>query len=142
MNVKEQLHALCIAAVVKRIANAKSAIDTARESANDDTKSTAGDKHETGRAMAQLEQEKSAQQLNEALDLKNSLEKIDPSFVSETVQVGSLVFTDKGRFFLSVPVGKLSLNGQDYFCITMASPIGGKIRNLKKNDGFEMNGIV
>ena len=30
------------------------------ESANNETKSSAGDKHETGRAMAQIEQEKAA----------------------------------------------------------------------------------
>ncbi len=142
LTLKQELYSLCLAAVEKRISNAQSAFDSAKESANDDTKSSAGDKHETGRAMAQLEQEKTAHQLNEALELKKLLEKTDPSFVSKSVQSGSLVVTDKGNFYVSVPIGKLTFKKSDYFAISIASPIGGKIKSGKKNDTFEMNGVV
>src|SRR3989344_3123698 len=108
-NLKLQLYSLCLVQIEQRISNAQLAIDNAKESSNDDTKSSAGDKHETGRAMAQLEQEKSAHQLNEALDLKASIEKINLAIKSISAQVGSIVHTDKGNFFISVPVGKLTV---------------------------------
>lgn len=141
-NLKQQLYSLCLVQIEKRISNAQLAINNAKESANDDTKSSAGDKHETGRAMAQLEQEKSAHQLNEALELKASIEKINLDIQSTSAQVGSIVHTDKGNFFISIPVGKLAVDNTHYFAISIASPIGAKLKNLTKNDSFEMNGIV
>ncbi len=141
-NIKQQLCLLCYEAVAQRIANAQNAIDVAKESANDDSKSSAGDKHETGRAMAQLEQEKSAIQLNESIELKKEVEKIDFTNSAGSAQLGSLVITDKGNFFISVPIGKLNINQQTYFAVSPSSPIGMKVRNLKKNDSFDMNGLV
>ena len=63
----------------------------AQEAANDDTKSTAGDKHETGRAMMHLEREKGEMQLIEAEKLKSFLDRVDISKTYQTVQTGSLV---------------------------------------------------
>lgn len=140
--LKQKLYSLCLQQIEQRILNAQTAINNAKESANDDTKSSAGDKHETGRAMAQLEQEKSANQLNEALALKQSLEKIALTLSSKSVQVGSIVMTDKSNFFVSIPVGKLEVDKDTYFAISISSPIGVKIKNLTLNDTFEMNGIV
>ncbi len=140
--LKEQLYLLCMDYVEKRISNLQGAILVAKESANDDSKSSAGDKHETGRAMAQLEQEKSGYQLKEAQELKNNLEKININTVSKSVQLGSIVITDKGNFFVSIPVGKLILDSQTYYAISLSSPIGVKVKNLTKKDAFEMNNIV
>lgn len=141
-NLKQQLFSLCLTQIEQKISIAQSAIDNATESANDDTKSSAGDKHETGRAMAQLEQEKSRHQLKEALDLKKSIEKINIDIQSTSAHVGSVVHTDKGNFFISVPVGKLTIENTSYYSISITSPIGAKLKNLTKNDSFDMNGIV
>ena len=141
-NLKHELYLLCLKCIEQKISNAQSAIDSATESANDDTKSSAGDKHETGRAMAQLEQEKSRHQLKEALDLKTSIEKINLEIKSTSAHVGSIIITDKGNFFILVPVGKLLFDEKSYYAISIASPIGAKLTNLTKNDSFDMNGIV
>lgn len=140
--LKQQLYSLCQQFIDQRIANAREAIKNATESANDDTKSSAGDKHETGRAMAHLEQEKSANQLNEALELQAVLQKINPEITSSTIQVGSVVLTDKGNFFICIPAGKLELENKVYFAISIGSPIGMKIKNLSKNQTFEFNQSV
>ena len=142
MSLKQQLYVLCQKFIEQRIANAQEAINNATESANDDTKSSAGDKHETGRAMAHLEQEKGVNQLNEALGLQSVLQKINPESISKTIQVGSIVVTDKGSFFICIPAGKLELKKQIYFAISIGSPIGMKIKNLSKKEQFEFNGQV
>ena len=138
-NLKLQLYSLCQHFIDQRIANAREAIKNATDSANDDTKSSAGDKHETGRAMAHLEQEKGVNQLNEALELQSVLQKINPEIISKTIQVGSVVCTDKGNFYICIPAGKIQIDNQVYFAISIGSPIGMKIKNLSKNQTFEFN---
>ncbi len=138
-NLKQQLFSLCQQYIEQRISNALNAINTAKESANSDSKSSAGDKHETGRAMAQLEQEKSSIQLSETFELQKILQKIDPDKSSATIQNGSIVITNKGNFFISIPAGKLQFENKIYFAISMGSPFGLKIKNLSKNMQFDFN---
>lgn len=141
-DIKQQLFSLCLNLIEQRISNAQLAISTAKESANDDTKSSAGDKHETGRAMAQLEQEKSGQQLKDVFDLKKSIKKINLDIQSASAQVGSIVITDKGNFFILAPLGKLIVDENVYYAISISSPIGDKLKGRIKNESFEMKGIV
>ena len=53
-----------------------------QEALDSESKSSAGDKHETGRAMLQLEMEKAGQQLQEVEKMKLILEKIQSEFVT------------------------------------------------------------
>ena len=50
-----------------------------KESGANETKSTAGDKHETALAMLQIEQANVRGQLKEAQEQKTALEKINPA---------------------------------------------------------------
>ena len=56
--IKQTLYNFCVTYINQRMATAQQAIHTAQASANEETKSSAGDKYETGRAMMQLEIEK------------------------------------------------------------------------------------
>ena len=73
---------------------------------NNDTKSSMGDKYETGREMLQQEINNLQRQLNEVLNQQAVLQKItsDPS---EKVQNGALVKTDKGLFYVAVSMGEI-----------------------------------
>lgn len=113
--------------------------DELKKALNSETKSTAGDKHETGRAMAQLEQEKLSSQLNQLLTLKNALSKVDPNEIHREVQYGSLVKTNNGYFFFSIGLGKIIVEDQNVFCITATSPLGQKLLGKKISDSFFLN---
>ena len=76
-----------------------------------DHKSSAGDKHETGRAMTQLEQEKLAGQLSQLEQQKETLSKIAISSPKK-IQFGSLVSTSNGTFFMSIGLGKIEVNNK------------------------------
>jgi hypothetical protein len=65
-NLKKDLYTLCVNYAKTRIETAKQAIDDAQQSANEETKSSAGDKYETGREMMQQETDRNQAQLNEA----------------------------------------------------------------------------
>ena len=116
------------------------AFDDLNSAITDDSKSTAGDKHETGRAMVHLEQEKLSKQLIQNKQLQQALQKIDPNNKSETVKFGSLVTTDKGVYFFSIGLGKITVNGIDIFCLTPITPLGQKLFDCKKGDTIEFNG--
>ena len=103
-------------------------------------RSSAGDKHETGRAMAQLEQEKSTKQLQEAFELKKSILKIDPNLHSSFISKGSLVLTDQGNFYISIAAGKIQVDNIDYFAISPLSPIAIAFIGAKANQKINFNG--
>ncbi|GAA4408424.1 hypothetical protein GCM10023187_30250 [Nibrella viscosa] len=137
--IKSQLYARCLAYVDQRIETARTAMEAAQEAANSETKSSAGDKYETGRAMAQRERDMSAAQLAESLKLKKELEQITADASYETVQRGSLVMTDQGNFFISISAGKITLEGVDYFAVSLASPLGNGLINRKAGEEVRVN---
>ena len=137
--IKLLLHTKCLDFVEQRIANAQLAVNSATESGNDETKSSAGDKHETGRAMAQLEQEKSGRQLHEALELKKMLDRISPDQESKTVSQGSLVITNNGNFYLSISIGKIIIENIIYYAVSPATPIAALLIGKQKMHTFTFN---
>lgn len=140
MSVKIKLYELCVAFVEQRIASSQKAIEHAQLAANEETKSSAGDKYETGRAMMQLEIEKQSVQLAEAMKLKHVLSQINPEKTTETIQSGSLVSTDQGNFYISISAGKLDLEGMTYFAVSPVSPIGALLIGKKSGDAILLNG--
>ena len=73
---KSSVHKLSIKHVEDTIEVYKKGILDAQNGLQSESKSSAGDKHETGRAMLQLEAEKLGKQLQESLTLlKSNLEQ-------------------------------------------------------------------
>ncbi len=138
--LKQQLHHLCGEHITERVNNIREAIELAQEAAHEETKSSAGDKYETGRAMMQLEIENQMLQMAEAEKLKKALDQINPLADCDTVVTGSLVTTSIGTFYLSVSVGKLTIDGKDYMAVSPSSPIGSLMLNREKGATVTFNG--
>lgn len=135
-SVKKKLYDYCVEFLNRRIDAAQEAIRVAQESANDETKSSAGDKYETGRAMMQLEIEKNATQLEEALKQKKIVDAINIDAQPLKIQNGSLVRTDNGNFFLAISVGMVVIEDKSFAVVSAQSPIGSKLIGLKSGDSF------
>jgi len=114
-----------------RITIAQKAIDEAKESKEQETKSTAGDKHEVGRAMMQLEQEKNEMQLAKAKILESILFQINASTKNSKVCFGSLIVTNVGNYFLSIGLGKIEFGNKTYYTISPESPIAKLMYNQR-----------
>ena len=112
------------------------AIASAKESRDNETKSSVGDKYETGRTLMQMEVEKNRALLNKTEILKAELLKIDPTKKCSKVEFGSLIITSENNFFICSAIGKIELDSSDYFCISLASPIGKQLRNKEIGDSF------
>lgn len=138
--LKPHLHTLCLAYVQERIEACQAAISAAQESANSETKSSAGDKYETGRAMAQNERDRNAVQLQQALQLQGEVQRINPELPCDTVRPGALVHTSMGRFYLSISAGKLTVDGQDYFAVSAAAPVAAALAGKRAGDTAAFNG--
>ncbi len=138
-HLKNSLITLCLRYAEEKITTSQEAIQGAQASANEETKSSSGDKYETGRAMAQLEIEKQTAQLNEAKKLKQQLEKINFESRSDRVQLGSIVKTDKENYFIAIPAGRLTVDGETFIAISAASPIGQHLIGLRRSSAFVFN---
>ncbi len=139
MTLKHQLLVQCQQYIQQRITTARQAMQAAQEAANSEEKSSAGDKYETGRAMAQLERDRHAQLLADALNIEQELSRINVEKEYTVVQPGSLVSTDRGRFFISISAGKLNIEGRDYFAVSPASPIAVALLGKKAGDVIAFN---
>ena len=115
-------------------------IASAKESRDNNTKSSAGDKHETARAMMQIELDNNQKQLNQNLMLKKELSKINLERSYTSVDFGSLVITNKGNYFISIGIGQVKIDNETHFVISLASPIGAILKDKKKGDIVTFNG--
>ena len=140
LKIKEALFNQCEAFVNKRLQTIEAVMSSNQKALQSETKSSAGDKHETGRAMLQLEMEKAGQQLTGIVQMKSILVKIDISKSSKNACLGSVIITDKVRYFLSISAGKLVIADKNYFAISVSSPIGKLLLGKQENDSFFFNG--
>ncbi len=138
--LKAALYESCTSYLQKRLDVIEHRLNELNDSLEAETKSSAGDKYETGRAMLHLEKDKQMQQLAVLLTQKKQLHAIDPRIPYLLVEQGALVQTNQGAFYLSIPAGKLKLEEETYFAITLASPIGQLLFQKKEGDAFEFRG--
>lgn len=123
-----------------RIDECKAVILLLRESRDKESKSSAGDKYETGRAMAQIELDKLQQQLQNHLSLQAELLKIQPEIRTEKAGFGSLLNTSAGNYFISVGIGKIEVQEEVVYAISLASPIGQALKGTQHGDEIIFNG--
>ena len=121
----------------EKINNINITISSIKESRDSDTKSSAGDKYETGRAMAQIELDNTKRQLNVTQNLKNELNRVSLEKVFQIAGFGSLVKTNQATYFISIGLGEIKVNEETYYCISSVSPIGQVL--LGKKAGDEVN---
>jgi transcription elongation GreA/GreB family factor len=138
--LKTRLYQYCQQYIEDRIRLIAQAINEAQTAANEETKSSVGDKYETGRAMAQINKDLNTKQLYEAEKTKNDLLKINTFTKSEFVQVGSIVITNQGNYYLAISAGKIVIDNVTYFTVSAVSPIGSQLLKCSVNDEIKFNG--
>jgi hypothetical protein len=111
------------------------------EDAQNDAKSSAGDKHETTLSKLHIEQEKIANKLKEALDQQAILSKLDISQVSNNVVLGSLVITNHLTVFVCTALPKITVDNQTVFAISPQSPLGVQLMHKTVKAEFLVNQV-
>ncbi len=140
MSIKKELQEFCQEYVSQRTKRIKDSISNIQESLASETKSSAGDKHETGRAMLQLEREKLGQQLLEVERMAIILSRISISMRTNAVLLGSLVKTSKRDYFLAISAGAYEGASNPIYCISRAAPIGKLLLGKSIGDVVDFDG--
>ena len=107
---------------------------------NTDTKSSAGDKHEVGRAMIQQELDQQEAQLAKLHALQQELARVPLDRVYDRVAFGSLVTTDQGRYFIAIGLGQVEVDGGVVFTVSLVSPIGQALKDKRVGEEVVFNG--
>ncbi len=138
-NLKAELLAHCRTYMTSRVSRIQQNLRSLRESLDTESKSSAGDKHETGRAMVQLEQEKLGQQLMTAEKALQYLKGIDIKTKASRVHLGSLVHTTKSSYFLALSADVFRRGETVVYCISSKTPIGNLLLGAAEGDSFMFN---
>lgn len=139
MTLKKKIHFHFLQLANEQVNRLQQTLADLKETGANETKSTAGDKHETALAMIQIEQEQVRRQLKEAVAQQTLLENIDPAVSAIQVSNGSLVKTSKGYFFLSAALGKAVVEGVTVIALSPQSPLGSRMLKLIVKDTVEIN---
>lgn len=123
----------------ERLAISTQTYNDALESRNNDTKSSAGDKYETSRAMMQQEMDNAEARIHQVKMFKNELQRLPVEEKSDKVISGSFVETDLGLYFLGLSLGKIEIQNQIVYAISTASPLGKMLLHKKVGDEISLN---
>ncbi|MEC5157116.1 hypothetical protein [Chryseobacterium sp. MP_3.2] len=83
-------------------------------------------------------------QMQKQLGFLNSLQRNLAKVItapSERVQMGSMVFTNKARFYISVSLGEFFFEGNRFYAISEESPMAKIMFGKKSGDSFVLNNI-
>jgi len=138
---KQKLIQACNDYLKSKIDSLNVFINEVTESSNSESKSSAGDKHETSKSMMQLEIEKLGTQLKEAEEQSADFEKINFNKPFQTIEQGSLVETDRGWFLIASSIGKLTIDEKIVFVISNRSPLAVVFADKQQKDSLSFNGM-
>jgi transcription elongation GreA/GreB family factor len=142
MTLKQKIHAHYSTYATTKEAMLQQTLADLKESGANETKSTAGDKHETALAMLQIEQANKRTQLQDVLKQKEALKKLENTTNITKIVQGSLVKTNKGYFYISVALGKALVDEIAVIAISPQSPLGAKLMGLCTHESVEINGNI
>ncbi len=139
MIFKQKIYSTFLNNLNEKILSFQHTLDDLRASVLNETKSTAGDKHETALSMLQLEQSQIAKHMYDAMDARTLFTQIKNEAQSEFVKIGSLVQTNKGLFFIGVALPKITIDQIEILAISAKSPLGMQLLGKKQGDQLKIN---
>ena len=138
--LKEQIINQLISILDEKLSHLNNHSKDLNDALSSETKSTAGDKHDTSRAMVHLEQEKVQHQFSSLQHQRYQLLSYLNSIPSDEVVAGSLIQTEHNTFLVGIGLGKQHLNGSIIYCIGAETPLAHQLLRKKVSDEFFFNG--
>ena len=135
---KQELKTICLTKIREQQVELQMLIDEVQYASNNETKSTAGDKHDTARAQAQIEVERLNKQLSVLNAMHNELYRL-PIHETNKIQLGSYVQTTQGNFYVAVALGRITFDTETFFVISSVSPLYNHLKGKCAGDQFELS---
>ena len=137
---KQKIKLRCEEIIQQRISTSSQAMVQAQESANSDEKSSAGDKHETGRAMGQIDSEMNAKQLNEAQKDLTFIQTISADSIHQKTGTGAIVVCEDFIFFIALGLGNTIVDEKKIILLSPGAPVAKLLSGKIIGECFMMNG--
>jgi hypothetical protein len=136
--LKEKIYEKCHEVHMNKIKNLESAMQDAEKSAHDYGQQS--DIFDSHRMQLIGKRDMYAQQLITEMDLLETLHKIDITINHKIVSFGSVVITNMQKVFVSIGLGKITIENDTFYAISLQVPFYQAMRGLKKGDEFEFRG--
>lgn len=137
LELKHKAKAACLEKLQVRMQVCHTQLHQIQLDLANETKSSAGDKYETGRAMLQIEREKLGKQLADLEQLQQVLFSVSNDQEHHKIQLGSFVKTTQHHYFISVSLGEIQLENIQFYAISKQTPIAEVL--LGKSSGEQVN---
>ena len=142
MTLKQKAHQYYFESITNKITIQLTTLADLNYSAANETKSIAGDKHETALAMLQIEQSHVGKKLEELKFQLLELNQIDKYKANKTIALGSLIKTNEGYFYLSAALGKTVLDNVNIIALSVRSPLGNLLMGKKLGEQVGFNNTI
>ncbi len=139
MSVKIAVHQAFLDNILQKIESQQVVQKDLQNSAANETKSTAGDKHETALAMLQMEQAQVGKKMDVLQTHLLEMNNINVKKISTIISIGSLIKTKLCYFYLSTALGKINIDGNDVYAISVKSPLGNLFLGKKVKESIIFN---
>lgn len=134
MVFKQQLFLQAAAILEQRIATTVTAMHNAQRAANEEEKSSAGDKYETSRAMSHLDKDMYARQSEANKKELLMLQTVNVERIYDRPIAGSVIRFESFFFFIAVGIGRIVFNDQPGFMLSAAAPLAASLLDKKKGE--------
>ncbi len=139
MTLKKKLKAICLERLNDKVSALQGIVEDLAIDAQNDAKSSAGDKHETGLSMMHLEQENISKKITENIAMRDVVSKINDEKVSSVVEFGSFVQVNSVYLFFSAALPKILVEDRSVLAVSMDAPIAKELLGRKLHDKFTFN---
>jgi hypothetical protein len=136
---KNKLKQFAASIIEQRIAASKKVIENAQQAANNEEKSSAGDKYETSRAMGHLEKDMHARQLSENMKELAMLHAVNTDIIYTKTAAGVYLQCTNISFFIAAGLGKQIINSEKILFLSPQSPLAKSVMHKKQGDYFLFN---
>jgi len=136
--LKKNILIICQARLSDTISNLKAVMDEAQKAAND--YGCPKDRYDSFRTQLLRKRDLFALQLAKANEQMDILKRIDPEKACTQVEFGAIVFTNRQKLFVSIGLGKLNVDGEDYYAISPVVPVYKAMEGRRAGDEFVFNG--
>ena len=138
--LKKQIWDACLVKQQALASTAKEAMDRAQESANEE-RGSLEEKFESFREQLIRDRDMFARKLAEHITGIDTLRQIDTNRKFSSVQLGSVVITDKQKLFIAISLGEVKVGKESYFAISKQSPLFQQMDGKKAGESFEFRGV-
>lgn len=137
LTYKKKILEACLTEQTRLEEHNREIMKEAQETANESEQTQ--DLYDSYRTQLLQKRDMFAKQLRKIIEERIVLERIDPGDLHDAVQFGSVVITNKQKMFVSIGMGKFSLDGQEFIAISPLVPIYKAMEGKKKGDKFRCN---